>query len=155
MKILILSDSHGFSQELEAILKKERNADMIIHLGDGGKDMFDMNEYTAFKPVYQIKGNCDTSAYNFPLRLISYAEKVKFLACHGHAYNVKLGLSSLYYAAKEEECAVALYGHTHIVNIEEYDGVTLFNPGSIMNGKYGIMEVTGERFTLKHCKIDE
>lgn len=153
MKILILSDSHGFTNCLEEILKSERSADVIIHLGDGGSDLFDMTEYTAGKPVYQIKGNCDYSSFNFPLRLISYAENVKFFACHGHAYNVKTTLHSLFYAAKEQECKIALYGHTHIPNSEEYEGIILFNPGSVSNGKYGIMEVRKGSVTLTHKSL--
>lgn len=152
MKVLILSDSHR-SDILNDILKKEQNSDIFIHLGDGGSDMFDTGEFTAGKPVYNIKGNCDMASYNFPIRLISYLGSVKFYACHGHTHNVKEGLAALFYAAKEAECTVAFFGHTHKAHIEEYEGVTLFNPGSVMNGRYGIMEIKGDAFTLKHCSL--
>lgn len=153
MKILILSDSHSFRNALEEILKNERSADMIIHLGDGGSDLFEMTEYTAGKPVYNIKGNCDLSAFSFTERLITYAEDVKFLACHGHMYHVKTTLHSLFYAAKEQDCKVALFGHTHIPHIEDYEGITLFNPGSVASFRYGIMEVKKDKLTLTHKKL--
>ncbi len=152
MKVLIISDSHR-SQLLTDILKKERNADIILHLGDGSPDMLDTGEYTGGKPVYTLKGNCDLSSYNFPAKLISFAGKAKFFACHGHAYNVKEGLSALFYAAKEAECAFAFYGHTHIPHIEKYEDVTLFNPGAVMNGRYGIMEINGDSITLQHRSL--
>lgn len=153
MKILILSDSHGFSTELEEILKKERSADMIIHLGDGSTDMYDMNEYTAGKPFYQIKGNCDPYAYDFPQRLITFADNIKIFACHGHLYNVKNDITPLFYAAKQENCRIALYGHTHIPFSEEYDGVHIFNPGCAKNGSYGILETKEGSFTISHADI--
>ena len=153
MKILVISDTHGFEYETEEILKKERNSDIIIHLGDGGADLLEMKEYTAFKPVYNIKGNCDTSAYNFPLRLISYFDSIKFYACHGHTHNVKTNLMALYFAAKEQDCRIALFGHTHVQFKDEYDGIHLFNPGCAANGKYGIMTVTENGFELEHRSL--
>ncbi len=153
MKVLILSDSHH-SDMLTQILKKESSCDAFLHLGDGGSDMLNTNEYTAGKPVYTVKGNCDSEAYNFPLRLISYIGDTKFYACHGHTHNVKQTLTALYYAAKEYECAVAFFGHTHIACKEEYDGITLFNPGSARNGCYGILETTARGFTLEHRRPD-
>lgn len=154
MKILVLSDSHGFTDMLEAILRKERDADIIIHLGDGGADMLGMNHLTAGKPVYQIKGNCDISAYNFSPKLISSAEDVRFFACHGHMYNVKHDVTALYFAASEANCSLALFGHTHIQFSEDYKGVTLFNPGSVMNGKYGIVTVNGKDIKTEHKKTE-
>ncbi len=154
MKVLIISDTHGFTSMLRSILIKERNCDMIIHLGDGGTDMFKMSDITAGKPVYQIKGNCDMASYNFSPRFISYIDNFKFIACHGHTYNVKADLCALFYAAKEYECRFAFYGHTHIPRYEELEDVILFNPGSVMNGRYGILKVSGNSFSLKNCTID-
>lgn len=154
MKILVLSDSHGFTDMLEAILRKERDADIVIHLGDGGADMLQMNHLTFGKPVYQIKGNCDISAYNFSPKLISAAENVRFFACHGHMYNVKYDVTALYFAASKASCSLALFGHTHIQFSEEYNGVTLFNPGSVMNGKYGIVTVNGSNTETEHKQIE-
>lgn len=152
VKVLILSDSHR-SGLVNDILKKERNSDIFIHLGDGGSDMFDTGEFTGGKPVYNVKGNCDTASYGFPEKLISYFGSVKFYACHGHNHNVKNGLSALFYAAKQEQCTLALFGHTHIALNEEYEDVILFNPGSAMNGRYGILEISGDKMTLKHCSL--
>lgn len=152
MKVLILSDSHR-SDLVKDILKKERFCDAFIHLGDGGSDMLDTGEYTGGRPVYNVKGNCDMASYNFPVRLISYFDSVKFYACHGHTHDVKRDLTAIFYAARQENCTLALFGHTHIPTKEEYDGVTLFNPGSAMNGRYGILETDGDSFTVRHCSL--
>ncbi|MBR3597678.1 MAG: metallophosphoesterase [Clostridia bacterium] len=155
MKILVMSDSHGFSGTVKSILKKERSCDAVIHLGDGGADMLEMNEYTAGKPVYQVKGNCDISAYNFPPKLISYIGDTKFLACHGHAYNVKNDLGALFYAAKENGCTLALFGHTHIPLKEQYEDVTLINPGSVMNRRYCIITKHYGGIEITHCQLND
>ena len=152
MKVLILSDSHH-SSLLTEILKKERSCDVFLHLGDGAGDMLDTSEFTGCKPVYTIKGNCDAEAYNFPVRLTSYIGDIKFYACHGHTHNVKSALTSLYYAAKEAECAIAFFGHTHTAHNENYDGITLFNPGSVRNGCYGILQIDSNGFSLRHCTL--
>ncbi len=148
MKVLILSDSHGMTSVLEEILAKEKNFDIILHLGDGGKDLMGMTGFTYGKIVYQVKGNCDSSFYDFPPKLISFIGDIKFIACHGHEYQVKSSLTSLYYAAKEYDCAVAFYGHTHIAFHEKEDGIEFFNPGSVMNGRYGIMETSSGKIKL-------
>lgn len=153
MKILVISDSHGFMTELRNILKQERHCDVIMHLGDGGADMLSMSEFTAGKPVYQVKGNCDISAYNFPEKIISYIGNIKFIACHGHRFNVKTDPSALFYAAKENGCALALFGHTHVPFHEMYEDVELVNPGSVSNGNYCIIQTENDSISIIHQTI--
>lgn len=153
MKILIISDSHGFTSMLRTIIEKENNCDMIIHLGDGSRDMSAVNDITAGKPICQLKGNCDILSCNFSDKFISFADDFKFFACHGHNYNVKISLHSLFYAAKEYDCRFAFYGHTHIPAQEESEGIILFNPGSVTNGCYGILITDKNDFTLENRKI--
>lgn len=152
MKIIIVSDSHSRKSNLEAVFEAENCFSAVIHLGDGASDMQHISRYTNGKPVYQIKGNCDYYD-DSPKRFISYFDKLKFFSCHGDAYNVKTTLISLFYAAKEYDCKLALYGHTHRAHKEFFDGICLFNPGSIANGEYGILEVDGESFEVTHKHI--
>lgn len=151
MKLLILSDSHGDIPTLEDILKKEKGIDAVIHLGDGGTNMWDVKELTQNYPVYQCQGNCDSSFYNFSseINLTLYSKKI--MACHGHRYNVKNGLNTIYFAAKEKGADICLYGHTHIPNNEYYAGIHLFNPGAVKDGRYGIIELDDDKIhpTLK------
>ncbi len=148
MKILIFSDSHRSTSDMRFILMKEGRPDAIIHLGDGSADLNTLAELTGGIPVYQLQGNCDYPSPDTPVRLISYFEDVKFIACHGHSYNVKAGLSALYFAAKEAECDLALFGHTHTPFNEVSDGIRFFNPGSVASGRYGVLTVNGKTFTL-------
>jgi putative phosphoesterase len=83
-----------------------------------------------------VKGNCDVFS-TYPQELIVELENVKLLLAHGHLYNVKKSLLNLTCRARELGCRAALFGHTHISGIEEYDGVTLINPGSIGSPRIG------------------
>ncbi len=153
MKIIIVSDSHGNSDILERIFRKERDTDAVIHLGDGAMDMLGLNEYIGRLPVYQIKGNNDLSCFDLSPKLISYFGHIKFFACHGHLLDVKYGLTKLYYTALENECRIALFGHTHIPCKEDYDGITLFNPGCAYKGCYGILKIDKDSCSFTHENI--
>ena len=148
MKILVLSDSHGNEAFLQMILQRERNCNMIIHLGDGADDiMMTMMAYTAQKTVYLTKGNCDPAAYGYAEKHIIPAEGKKLIACHGHRFNVKMGLDALYFEGLKEKADACLYGHTHIANIEYSNGILLFNPGAVKNGRYGILTINNGEIT--------
>lgn len=149
MKILILSDSHGYLSRLEAILQKEADADMILHLGDGGGDLSLMTEYTAGKPVYVCRGNCDSEVYGFPESVTTVVEGATVFACHGHRYGVKYGLERLYFAAKEAGAKLCLFGHTHQPYSDFIDNFFMVNPGSAAGGCYAVAEINhGEVKTL-------
>ncbi len=153
MKAIIVSDSHGNSEILEKIFSRERNADCIIHLGDGAGDLAHLTEYTGKIPVYSIKGNNDFYCHDAVPRVISYIGKLKFYACHGHLLDVKYGLTRLYYTALEQECTLALFGHTHIPHKEVIEGVTLFNPGCAYKGYYGVLTTGGQGFEINHKSV--
>lgn len=127
-KIIVISDTHGNSKGVEKLLPMVAENDYIIHLGDGFADMRQIRmEYP--EKVYQCAGNCDFCSPAPPVGELEI-EGVKILYCHGHTYGVKSDLDRLAYAAKERECSLVLYGHTHLAKISEIDGVTLINPGS-------------------------
>ena len=41
------------------------------------------------------------------------------------------GFENLCYSAREIECDIVLFGHTHMPFDEDFDGVRVMNPGSI------------------------
>ena len=124
---LIVSDSHGRRKPLETIFPLAAENDYIVHLGDGAGDLRElMSKYP--EKTYLLKGNCD--AYAWQEECVIEAEGISILCCHGHKYGVKSGLSRLAYRAKELDCEVALYGHTHRASIDEVGGVLCINPGS-------------------------
>ena len=125
---IILSDSHGRAGGVGRVKHLFGENDYIIHLGDGSSDMRPIVTMYPEK-TYVMKGNCDFS-YGLDEDVIE-AEGVKILCCHGHRYGVKHGLDRLVVRAKELDCDIALYGHTHIANIETVDGVLCVNPGAL------------------------
>ena len=65
---------------------------------------------------------------------------------------MKGGLGVLAKRAKELDCQLALYGHTHQAGVTEIDGVTLVNPGSLRypfgeGGSYVYIVINGEKIT--------
>lgn len=129
IRVLIISDSHGDLRNAEKVIKNSGRLDMIIHLGDIiGQD----NELKALCdcPVKIVKGNCDFYSDNEVVEVFSL-DKNKIFATHGHNYSVDWGLDRLCYAAQEQGCNIAMYGHTHVPDVSYNGGVTLINPGSI------------------------
>ncbi|WP_407382547.1 metallophosphoesterase [Ruminococcus sp.] len=141
MKIIVVSDTHGSYRNFKAVMELSRNADLVVHCGDsrGELDRI-MEEYPSIRFCI-VKGNCD---FNPDLAIVTEftAEGVRFMATHGHIYNVKYDLYQLDCAARERNADVVLFGHTHIPADVLHDGVRFFNPGSLGYDKtYGVIEV--------------
>lgn len=136
MRIVLMSDSHGDSNAVLQIV--ERNiytADMFIHLGDGENDMWRVvQEYPDVK-IHQVRGNCD-GTNKHPDHLIidtivnADNELVKIFVTHGHLQHVKTKKEELIQMAKDNNCSIVAFGHTHRRCDEVYDGIRLVNPGS-------------------------
>ena len=142
MRILILSDSHGNIMNMKKAVERTQ-PDQIIHLGDHFRDGEALKEAYPLLPVAQVIGNCDL--YDFSARdgkdqLILTLDGHRVMLCHGHRYHVKSSLLSLGYAAREAEAELCLFGHTHIPHMEQLDGSTLLNPGSIGIGDFAVAE---------------
>lgn len=145
MKVLVLSDSHGDAAALQAALKKESAARTVIFLGDGAREAERLQTEDPCRMWHIVCGNCDIGVDAPPCRLLTLGG-VPLYVTHGHNERVKSGLLTLTYSALEQECAVALYGHTHIPSIDFRDGVVLMNPGSIAGTRtYGVLEIEAGR----------
>ena len=128
MKILVVSDSHGRSENLRDAINIE-NPDVIYHLGDGQgveDDIWMMSE----APVECVCGNCDFGA-NLPSEVVLEVGKHVILLTHGHYYGVSYDYDGITEAAKAKGCDVILYGHTHVPTIDHYGEFIIANPGSI------------------------
>ena len=155
MKILVISDSHRFIQNLIQILETNIDADQIIFLGDGEDDIEEC-EYIFPElrsgRLITVSGNCDCSMTS--TRALAELSGHRLFCTHGHVQNVKRGLSLLEEAARKNQCDIALFGHTHQAFYEERDGIHLFNPGSVADGKYGIIRMEDDgRVTFSHREI--
>lgn len=152
MRILVISDSHGSARNVTQAIEQEKGASYIVHLGDGERDM--ENHLWAYrdKTVIQLAGNCDFSSQNPSSRLF-IASSRRIFATHGHPYYVKSGLTSLYFAAKEKDAEIALYGHTHVPHLEIYNGITFLNPGSVADGYYATVDITDKGVECVHRRL--
>ena len=130
MKILIVSDNHGQSKELYAVLKKTRPFDYLIHLGDTeGTDRMIRRE--AKTPVTIVRGNNDFFSDAENEAVLTFGN-CRIFAVHGHTYGVSMGTGRLMEEAKKRGCNVAMFGHTHRPCLDQSDPeITLINPGSL------------------------
>ena len=146
MKILVISDTHR--RIANAVMLIERlNPDYIYHLGDLCEDCHELESLYPRKVIVAVKGNNDFFDKSYPSERCFEIDGKKIFMCHGHKYNVKTSLMALLYKAKELGADIALYGHTHIAHLEEADGVTLMNPGSILG--YGIIEINDGKMDVR------
>ncbi|MBQ4309239.1 MAG: metallophosphoesterase [Lachnospiraceae bacterium] len=141
-KILIVSDSHGESHLVRQAIDRER-PDMLVHLGDITADACDVENWLNEAkgepvPAVFLRGNCDNPARKgLREQAVFTLNGHRFFCAHGHLLGVNWGLQKLVYAALEEECGIALFGHTHGPCDEEWMGVRILNPGSIARPRGG------------------
>lgn len=136
MRIAVISDSHGQGHIVDRIIRREEQSDAIIFLGDVTNDIEDFTyEYTN-KKFYIVSGNCDFFP-TYPYTAVAEIGGIKIFITHGHTLGVKSGIGALCRAAKQSECQIALYGHTHTPNIKYEDGLYIVNPGSCARSRDG------------------
>ncbi|RWZ59853.1 metallophosphoesterase [Halobacillus fulvus] len=125
-KVLIISDSHGLTEEVQAIKERHQHeVDAMIHCGDSELS-YDAEELKGF---YYAKGNCDFEPEMEDDQLVQVGD-LKILATHGHLYQVKSTLMPLSYRAEEVGAQVACFGHSHIAGAEKVQDILFINPGS-------------------------
>lgn len=148
MKLLIASDLHGDADACAALCEifEKSGADQLILLGDvlyhgprndlpagyAPKRVISMLNAIA-KRIVCVRGNCDAEVDGMvldfdvltPERTLRDGDLVMYLH-HGHHE-----LPSL------PQGTAVLYGHTHILDCSERDGLYFFNPGSTTIPKGG------------------
>jgi putative phosphoesterase len=129
LKLLIFSDTHGQSGSAVKIAKTIKNLDHIIHLGDVVADARRISDKLGVE-VISVNGNCDLDFSEGNYKVLE-AECGNILLLHGHKESVKSGLSKLLYRTLELNCKGVFFGHTHVAEIVEADGILLVNPGSM------------------------
>ncbi len=129
MKICVFSDTHGhISQIKDRLMLLDQEVDAFWFLGDYAKDGRALKKILK-KQIHIVRGNCDLHSRE-PEDQILEIEGRRVLLTHGHHYNVKNTLTTIYLKAKSSEIDLVCFGHTHMaLNVKE-EGVVLFNPGS-------------------------
>ena len=127
---------------------------MVLHLGDGERDMQSiMSEFPQLE-ISCVRGNCDISGTEPDRRLISVLGKKIFMT-HGHIYKVKSGYESAVNAARENGADILLFGHTHKAYSSFTGGLHVLNPGTISGlakPTYGMIIINNDGIT---CWIKE
>lgn len=129
MKVLILSDTHGYNDVMWEVIKKESPVDMIIHCGD----LETPYEYVRSRinaTFHAVAGNNDYDSHLETMSTFNIG-KYKAVLTHGHRYHLYSDLSSLYYLGVENQADFVFFGHVHVPVIKQEGPVTLINPGSL------------------------
>ncbi len=152
--LLVISDSHGRSDVLKAIVEKfGERCDALVFCGDGIGDLCSALEATnknkklakAFPSVAIFaRGNGDYPDFPFgegeikvPLHQFLKVAGMKIMATHGHSEGAYYGLGRLNQEALENQADAVFYGHTHIAASREEDCTYFINPGSCSHPRGG------------------
>ncbi|MGN7309879.1 metallophosphoesterase family protein [Alkalicoccobacillus gibsonii] len=157
MKALIISDSHGWTDELKQLLdRKRQDVDKIFHCGDSELEP----DKGPLAGVIGVKGNCDMGQ-PFPEEWMEETKYGRMYFTHGHLFQVKSHLNTLVLRAEEVGAKVACFGHTHVATCFEEKGIVFINPGSIRlpsrrrDQTYCICELTEQEIKVTYYTYDD
>lgn len=157
MKIVVFSDSHGNTANMQQVLEIER-PHVVFHLGDGRRDIKLVMEQWPDVELFSVVGNCDWRSRGNTEQLVE-VEGVRFLLSHGHYYGVKSGLQTYVTYGHNNHADVLLFGHTHEPCLWDDRDMILLNPGSV--GAYGeptyavIQVKDGEVLDVRHKAVPD
>ena len=128
-KVLVISDTHGHTGNLDKILPLVKPLDQLIHLGDVGRDT-DYIEVVAECACCFVSGNNDFYS-TLPRERLIKLNGVPIFLTHGHYYYVNSRKDFIRSAAVQRGARIALFGHTHVPYLEEDETILVANPGSL------------------------
>lgn len=156
MEVLVLSDSHGFSENIKKAIEKEPQCKKIFFLGDGVRDIIQMKRLYQDKEFIIVVGNND---YDSDLSTIAYKyiEGCTVVATHGHQFDVRRTRHELAQHAAGVLANVAFYGHTHSsdISVDSSTNVVLINPGALCLGQYAVVTIENGDVTAKFKSVRE
>lgn len=145
MKLMFASDLHGSQSACERVLARydAEGADRLILLGDllyhGPRndlpDRYDPRAVTAMlngvkDELLCVRGNCDAEVDQMVLDFPIQADYALFdldgttaFVTHGHLFNLDC-------LPPHKDGDLLIHGHTHVLTVQQKDGMTYINPGS-------------------------
>jgi putative phosphoesterase len=132
MRIAVVSDTHmprGARTLPEACVQRLREADLILHGGDVVGEAFLQELRALGPPVEAVYGNMDEPELkeSLPKERIVEVERIRIGMVH--IPGPRVGREARL-VARFPGCAAVVYGHTHVPQVEQHDGVWILNPGS-------------------------
>ena len=117
----VISDTHGLlrPEALHAL----RGSDLIVHAGDVGDESI-LTTLREIAPLTAVRGNVDREAWARTLPATEVIEVASITLCVVHI------LAELDMKPDAAGFRVVIYGHSHVPEHNEQNGVLYFNPGS-------------------------
>ena len=144
MRVLVVSDIHGRTGRLRDALMLHPEANYLLFLGDGVRDVENCMDEFSNITCLMVRGNCDSAILSdIPLIRDETIGGKRILMTHGHMQQVKFGEEKVLNVAGVFGADILLYGHTHRAVNRYLDGLYVLNPGSLgYDGTYGIIDIT-------------
>ncbi len=156
MKILVLSDSHGSTENMLRAVEKTAPG-LMIHLGDCVRDTEVLEREWPNIPLYRVRGNCDLVS-TFPEYGIEEVDGVRIFFAHGHRHNVKINSDSFCNSVYFSGSQLGLFGHTHRATWQQIGSMEILNPGSIgdhYHPTYAVIETNNGSFSCHIYDLEE
>ena len=127
MKVLLVSDTHGYDGNLEMVLDLEK-PNFLCHMGDveGSEDHI---REIAKCPLAMVSGNNDFWT-DLKKEVVFELEGFRIFMTHGHVYSPYHSTDRLKVAGCKQNADIILFGHTHMPYLEE-EAIIVANPGSL------------------------
>jgi putative phosphoesterase len=162
---VVVSDTHGnlggFRKTVSDILACDR-IDTFIHLGD---DYTDAEVFDEFDATYLRVPGVFSDYYvdrNVLNRVVKEIEGWRFLLTHtrqSHANDLKKDLTPEELIS-ERQVDVVLYGHSHIPEIDQNNGILFVNPGHLKVedkkgyvASYAVLDVTRDEIIARLVEV--
>lgn len=157
MRVGVVGDIHGNLSGLEQALRSMGTIERLLFTGDGYREI--IRAKLSFKvPVIGVAGNCDISS-EYPVEQFFQLGNHQVMLTHGHRYGVKHTLTTIGLAGRERGVSLIVFGHTHLPLHTEWEGINLFNPGTLCPERafrgvtYGIIEFDREQIRFFHKRL--
>lgn len=140
-----MSDSHRNDENIDLVLKLEPQAAAYLHCGDFCGDSRN------YPMLNMVLGNCDYD-FSLPRIMILHFEGVGIFMTHGDKITDRNKTLSRW--AKDNNCQIAIHGHTHTYIDTEVDGVRILNPGSLSVNRDGnplgylVIDIDGNNYEV-------
>jgi len=130
MQLVVCSDAHGRDEVFPKLRFLHPHAQAYLHCGDAETDEERLDGFV------NVQGNNDPYG-QYPNHVLLDLGGLRVYMQHGDRIPYMSMTDFFLQKAKDENCQLFIYGHTHIFNVVRKDGIVLVNPGSIYHNRDG------------------